>query len=460
MRYRVNGAGGAFALLGLACALPLAASAARPDDDGPDWVPALAAFGDVVTSRAEIAPESGGELQLASVGGSPEGLITPLVLEEETGLWVPVLILPREALAESADDDAAPASSSGDALIAIPVAIAVTASGPATSDDSSVSLSAPSGSEADGLESIFVAQAGREDASVEIVEPIAEAETADPTPDAGPRDEVTRWVPALAIVTGALIQHGDGSSETTEFENLSGAIEPVRPSVVGENDLVPPFVGGSLELMTPGLTSWPARPRLFLHGDAAAAFSASYSVAREGAPGELIVPPNVRNEQLVQGQGSDARVEVKPLVVSAGLGVAFTVDAWERRLRIKPSFEYLRETIELTGVVDRAANTFDGQNRSVTLIRMSGSAEETYHGIGPGLELEMDTVRTGPLMLTLFLSGQAYRFLGHRPIVATDSFEIDDQELGQQTVNARWTFDKDAWGGRVALGLRFRWLPE
>jgi hypothetical protein len=224
---------------------------------------------------------------------------------------------------------------------------------------------------------------------------------------------------------------------------------------------VTPFVAGSLELMTPGLTSVPGRPRLFVRGDAAASFAFTRDVAKEGSPGEFEVSPNVvyPTQETIRGQGSATTAEVKPLLISAGAGVAFTVDAWERRLRVKPSVEYMREEIEATGVLHRAARTrvdppptVDEFPEGFRLIELSGDKKQVFHGIGPGLEIEADTGRAGPLILTVYLAGQAYAFLG--------DLEMEFSDTNEYGETATWRFEKDRWGYRAGVGVRFRWVPE
>jgi hypothetical protein len=226
--------------------------------------------------------------------------------------------------------------------------------------------------------------------------------------------------------------------------------------------MVTPFVAGSLELMTPGLTSVPGRPRLFVHGDAAASFAFTRDVAKEGIPGafELVgdfKPTDTVREANVGGQGSSTTAEVKPLLLSAGAGVAFTLEPWERRLRIKPSVEYLREDIEVTGVVHRAVAIEDNPTAgefpdNFRLIEFSGGEKRTFHGIGPGLEVELDTLRAGPFVMTVYVASQAYAFLG--------DLEVELSDTNEDGESATWSFEKNRWGFRAGVGLRFRWLPE
>jgi hypothetical protein len=323
--------------------------------------------------------------------------------------------------------------------------------------------------------------------------PAAEPAEAVPSPEAAggerkEKDETQRWVPAFSIYSGVLLQNAEGAVfsggiegpcaiRDTNFDTLhcERQIRPTIPPVgrneepppiefvttTGDDLMVAPFVAGSLELMTPGLTSVPGRPRLFVHADAAASFSFTRDLAKESFAGEFEVAPNVDfpNEQTILGQGSTLTAEVKPLLISAGTGVAFTVDAWDRRLRIKPSVEYLREEIEVTGVVKR--QVYDGSVEVPTTedfpdgfraIELSGSKKDVFHGLGPGLEIEADAGRAGPLVLAVYVAGQAYAFLGDLEMEFSDTNEFDE--------TATWRFEKERWGYRAGVGLRFRWVPE
>jgi hypothetical protein len=284
------------------------------------------------------------------------------------------------------------------------------------------------------------------------------------TPDPEPKDETERWVPALAVFSGVLIQRTEAgvvSSVRPAPSELPNVPPPGTP-FDGDDLFVNPFVGGTVELMTPGLSFAPGRPRLFLHGDFAAQFGFERDVVKEGNPGEM---PRVDSEGrpipelAISGQGSVVTAETEQFVFSAGAGVAFTLEAWERRLRIKPSVEYIQEEIDVTGIVHRAEDTTPppapGDTTADRFIEMGGSGKKTYRGIGPGLEVELDTARAGPFMLTIFLNGAAYKILGDREILFTDSYT---DEFGTET--AAWSFEKDPWSYRAGVGLRFRWLPE
>jgi len=63
----------------------------------------------------------------------------------------------------------------------------------------------------------------------------------------------------------------------------------------GHDTSVAPLVGASLELMTPSPFDGWLRPRLFLHGDGAAAFSFERNVAGVEAPKESIFTNDTRS---------------------------------------------------------------------------------------------------------------------------------------------------------------------
>jgi hypothetical protein len=439
----------AWLCLGLACALPWVAAGAG--SEGPRWVPALAVFDVVIAQQTEVtagnaihpSASDDGRLVLAVVAA--DGLITPTASEDETGHGIPPEATVEGAILENA---------SGDVVVAIPVVVArADQETPASASSASVPPEAAGGEPA-------------------------------------PKDETERWVPSFSLFSGVLVQNADGelasgpirgdcalsprSLDTLHCERqirptASIDIDPDDPvvppvefvTISGGDRMVTPFVGGSLELMTPGLTSLPGRPRLFVHGDAAASFSATRDVAKEGVPDafEVAEGSQFTSEATVLGQGSTTSAQVMPLVISAGAGVAFTLEAWERRIRIKPSVEYVREEIEVEGIVKRAVQTrytpaprADEFPDGFRLIELSGREKRVFHGIGPGLEVEMDTLRAGPFMLAVYVSGNAYAFLGDR--------EVEFSDTNEDGESAAWHFEKDEWAFRGFVGLRFRWVPE
>ena len=281
--------------------------------------------------------------------------------------------------------------------------------------------------------------------------------------------ELERWVPSFSLVTGVNAQRAEGSLGTSDVigpsdprpNQVQAQILPGTP-ISGRSRMMTPFLGGSIELMTPAWLSLPGHPRAYSHVDISYAFGPSYNLPKSGDPGPFTAPPGTSafTEAVILGQGGVNAVTVQPLLVTAGAGFAFTLSAWDRVLRIKPSLEYLREEIEFAGLVRRAVaqqpaggggrpSADEPYFRHVTL---AAKGTKVYHGLGPGLELELDTYRSGPFVLSLYLGAKAWAFLNNEKqvVVATN-------EYGEHAV---FEFLKNRWAFGGNLGLRFRWVPE
>jgi len=266
-------------------------------------------------------------------------------------------------------------------------------------------------------------------------------------------DETERWVPSFAITSGLIAQGGNATATNqavdangpTSFKTLSwsgacnsgGGLPPAGveacPIVIdlpypydpegngparGSKVLFAPLVGANLELMTPGLTQLPGRPRGFVQGGVEASFGFDYSVAKEGDLGDMGVTPKERVEELnrVPGRGSGTFVEIASPLYFAGAGVAFTAEVLGRRLRIKPSFEWMSQRVKVRGQTHFAVQLNGGIYATETpyqFLYLNAQKELKLNGIGPGLELELDTVRLGPFVLALGVYGRAYHYLGN-----------------------------------------------
>lgn len=256
-------------------------------------------------------------------------------------------------------------------------------------------------------------------------------------------DESQNWVPSLAITSGMLVEDGHGAVAST-----------VRPSATGSETLISPWLGGSLELMSPAWDPLGGRTRFFVHGGLGANFGFKRDLAKEGAPGAFNAPdiPGITDDTLVQGQGSVTDAQPTGLVVTAGAGLSITIETERRRFRIKPSLEYLLEEVGVGGRVHRA--TLDDPSvPSFNFIVITGNEKKYFHGLGPGLEVEADIARAGPVLVALLASGSAFRILGDRDV----QFSSTD---ATGTESATWSYRKDAWSYRAHVGLRFRWVPD
>lgn len=274
--------------------------------------------------------------------------------------------------------------------------------------------------------------------------------------EGGEADETKRWALGAAIAWGLI---GQGSDASVSSSSLSAPNPPeaLRPPASGAETLLAPFAGGSLELMAPRVLEDLGRPRVFAHVDLGAALGFSYDVAKEGTPASMSQQVTLTPETSVPGQGSVTEAQVEPLMLSAGAGLAFSLDAGSWRVRIKPSFEYVRQEIEVKGTVHRAFS-LEPSSLATTdfrLVRLAGRETRTYHGIGPGLEVEVDAARMHPFMLSVFLSGRAYALLGDLDV---DFGDAEDDAYG--SASASWRFRPENWLYRATMGIRLRWLPE
>lgn len=267
--------------------------------------------------------------------------------------------------------------------------------------------------------------------------------------------DADRWVPAVSAFGGAI----------TEIWNAEGDSESRVPFDGGSN-VIFPFAGISAEIMTPAPISMWGKPRLFLHGDVAGSLDSGWNTAKEGSQGIVGIPiidfdmdgiPDLEPSVISStGKGSTARHEAEPLRLSAGLGVAFEFTLFERTLRLRPSLEYQWQETEFRLFVSDVESIAGTLNCPCRILQSATRDTQAFHGIGPGLELELDAGRAGPLLVSVFVGLQGYRELGERNIRVTRSDQYDDGKSS----SAEATFHKDAWSFNGTVGLRFHWLPE
>ncbi|MAI25380.1 MAG: hypothetical protein CMN75_05035 [Spirochaeta sp.] len=265
-------------------------------------------------------------------------------------------------------------------------------------------------------------------------------------------DDSGRWIPSLKISSGMLMSSASGSLVSTLQEQ--GQPEPVIESASGASDFVSPWIGGSLEIMTPVWKPLGGGTRFFLHGGLAGNVGFERDLAKEGSPGPFKFPPLLplfSSPTLVRGQGSVTRAAPTGFQASAGIGISFTIETDWLPIRIKPSFEYLVEEIEISGLTHRATS-LDPAIPSWNLYAVTGSQTRFFHSIGPGLEVEADIFRKGSVLMALTGSGGAYHLIGNRDV----EFSSTDPT---GSVTGEWAYRKDPWTYRFDLGLRFRWAP-
>jgi len=290
---------------------------------------------------------------------------------------------------------------------------------------------------------------------------------------------------------------------------VAGCVEPLaRPARSGDDRVVSPYVGAAVELMTPGLPLL-ASPRLFVSGEILPTFASERGLAVEGEPARVRGPevgavlageedsthyttgdpgtatgPRNRafGDREANGQGTRTNAQVDQLAYGAKVGVAFAFELRGRQVRIKPSAGWIHYKVGVKGTLvdatcrsvilageraSRCTNTYfqDGTLNPATpdpngFFResiLTGRDSGVFDGVGPGIDLEMDTGRYGPLGASVFAGVHAYYIPGDRDIFFTASRSFDDQ-FGADTDTASWRVRVAPWLYRAGVGIRFQWL--
>jgi len=291
-----------------------------------------------------------------------------------------------------------------------------------------------------------------------------------------------RWVASFAITSGVFVQKQKGSAESSLLEGGTPPAVELQEPVNGHDITVTPFVGGSVELMSPALPI-PTRPRFFLGAGLLPALGTERTVAVAGDPDCIRGPepgvPCTRDETeprgisfgetSANGQGSKVETEFDALTYNASFGVAFPLRIGERQVRIKPSFGWTHYKVTGKGlVVDAACQPVSqctdkllfgslilpGFLRETTLV---GKKSQRFNGIGPGLDVEVDTTRYGPIGVSLFAGAHAYYILENRKFKFGTTQAFDDP-VGMDTANANFEVRVNQWIYRGDVGIRFHWL--
>jgi hypothetical protein len=299
-----------------------------------------------------------------------------------------------------------------------------------------------------------------------------------------------RWIPSFAITSGVFWgrQHAAVSSDCRETGSQPPAATSCNPEVpeygpelregANQDELAAtPYVGGNLSLETPVLARI-GRPRLFASFELPYQFGIDRNVAQKERPTGISEPDNPEagetlDEGSLTGVGSRTRSEVQGLTFGAMAGVAFSFEAFGREFHVKPSVNWIREEVGLRGRVEhgicRTQNfqqlcDLDGQQPGgggafTRVITLKGKDDIWMDGIGPGLDLEMETGRFGPYTVALFGGGGGYYLLGDRSVAFDSTRTIGPDELGGPVdYHAHWSWRASPWLYRFGLGVRLSWV--
>ncbi len=302
-----------------------------------------------------------------------------------------------------------------------------------------------------------------------------------------------RWIPSFAFTAGVIFgrQHASVSSHCRAPGSdppAATSCDPaeanygseLRQGAFDDELATTPYVGGNLSLQTPALAAL-GRPRLFASVELPYQFGIDRNVAQRQRPTGLEEPPNPPAPEAVDelgllGQGSRTRSEVHGLAFGASAGVVFGFEAWGRQFRIKPSAGWLRTQIGVRGRVehpicnngsadpsrdtcDLDGEQFPGSSGFTRVITLKAHDSLWLDGVGPGVELEMDTGRFGPYTVSLFLGGGGYYLLGDRTLAFSALGTIGPDPVGDPVdYVADFTFRVNPWLYRGGIGLRLSWV--
>jgi len=265
-----------------------------------------------------------------------------------------------------------------------------------------------------------------------------------------------RWSPAVALQMGLLRQqaHGRGESNRRPPGNQGLPAD-------GDDLLLDYYFGLSFELMAPSIADIGGHPQPFIHVDVLHPLGLEVDIAREGSPDgfEFAEFPGLRNSTLtaaaVGGQGLKTEAEFKSPTVTVGLGLSFSFDWFDRPFRVRPSLQYFHEKVEVSGVMLDA----EGQRviedfvviEDFDLLSLTGAQTKTLHGLGGGVELEMEIARLKSGTLSIGAGFHLYHILGGR------RFEFSETD---GTDFASWSATMDPLVYRGGFGFRYRFLPN
>jgi hypothetical protein len=291
-----------------------------------------------------------------------------------------------------------------------------------------------------------------------------------------------RWVPSVALISGVTFQDWDGGVSSSICRGCmipDPMEEQLRPGATGGDLDVSPSFGTGVELMTPEIPI-PGSPRLFFGAEIAGVFGANRKPAQNGETGKVGNPAPEQaqdstgfGDDIALGQGSEVLAKIEDTSYGATLGIAFPFELYGRAFRIKPAFSWIRYEVAIDGLVVDAecspirgtavteCNTTPPQNGFLRETRLGASRTVTFDGIGPSLDIEMETGRLGPLGTSLFLGARFYRTVGGRKVKFDSEIETFDDVLsapGQDQSQAHFNFEVDKWMYRIGVGLRFQWL--
>jgi len=293
------------------------------------------------------------------------------------------------------------------------------------------------------------------------------------------REGADRWIPSLALEGGFSFQQWDAGVSSQICRGCTipdPAVEELQPGDAEDDRDSTAIIGIQLELMSPELRL-PGRPRFFIGAEIAPTFGNERDIASTGVPGQIgsprpESPSSAFGESVATGQGAVVTMKRDELSFGASTGLAFPVELFGRKLQIRPSFNWIRFDVELDGLVSDAecadvlvlgslanqCNTNQFAEGFLRATQIRTSTDETFDGIGPGLHVEMEAMRIGPIRTIVFGGTRIYRILGDKDIDIRAGPITTSDQLGTDQSAARFGFEVDDWLYRFGIGVRLQWM--
>lgn len=288
-------------------------------------------------------------------------------------------------------------------------------------------------------------------------------------------DGVDDWALTIGATVGIDFHRATGSSRTSVVRPDAIDTNPqlVRPATRGDVLITTPTAGIDVGIISPRLLSEEWSPRFFAHGSIEGAFAADTTPNAEGSRGNLRAPRDgfgdpipFFEEDSILGQGTRGKIVVDELQLRAGLGAVFSLEVLDRRVQIRPSIEYIRKRVESSMGLTRAIQILQPLAPRTTMTGLSDARAtvidipftSTLHGIGPGLEVEVDASRAGPLIVTVYAGVKAFHLIGDLEEEGTRASTTSNPAFPPET--ATFSFEFDQWVTRIDTGVRLRWQPE
>jgi len=299
-----------------------------------------------------------------------------------------------------------------------------------------------------------------------------------------------RWIPSFAFISGVFWgrQHAKVSSDclapgsdpptaTSCNPSIPNYGPVLREGAIDDELAVTPYVGGNLSLLSPVLGRI-GRPRLFASVELPYQFGIDRNVAQKDRPTGIVEPDNPEagetlDEGALNGVGSRTRSEIKGLTFGANAGVAFAFAAFGREFRVKPAVGWIRTRIGVRGRIEHGLCILEGGIQHCDVDGVVSPGDQAFtrivtlkerddmwlDGVGPGLDLEMETGRFGPYTVALFFGAAGYYWTGDRSVEFDTRKTIGPDDLGDAVdYHGDWSFRVSPWMYRAGIGLRLSWV--